>query len=384
MGTEDQNVEATVVASGATSTTTSTTASTAVSNSGVWSFLTGLFSGVVSVFSSTSAATNTTDATVSQNVEQYVDAATTVVQDKIENVVTDSVSGLVGDSVLGTVTTVVAGTITGSIVESVVDELTDSASGKITTALTDTTLGTAVLTAVDIVETLQDAETKKLGTLQPFDDADTIYAYIRQVLRHFEGNTASPCIPDIGQSSATISTGLDLGQHDATSLRSMGIDEDIIAILEPLLLQDADSAREILASQTVYLNDEQNAAVEQAIITHYMGTTAAAYDKALESQTISDEQDGVWTVDMAFVPTGFTMLPKEMQAVMVSVLFQHGSAQAVPRFWSFATQGQWENVVAELKDFYSSATVLSGRREQEAHMILLGMGRILQASQVSA
>lgn len=216
-----------------------------------------------------------------------------------------------------------------------------------------------------------------LGTMLPFDDMSEIYAHIRQVLRHFEGNTASPCIPELGKSSATISTGLDLGQHDAASLRAMGITEEIIALVEPLLMKDADFAKNFLAAQSVCLTPAQNASVEKAVILHYMGTTADAYDAALEKRA-GFEQGEKWELNTAFVPTRFSMLPKEIQAVIVSVLFQHGSPQAVPRFWSYATQGKWSDVVAELRDFYSKPSVLSIRRNEEADMILLGMRRIMQ------
>lgn len=398
MGTENQSVESTPVESTLVES----------SASGLRSFFTTLLTSVVSVFSSSSETgtveTGTTETgaeeSAQQILEQSAQKAATIVTATVQEKVQDTVSSVVGDSVLGSVASGLAGAMAGAVVSEytdiAVEKVSDAVGDTVSHIASDAVLSAVVGTAVGVLADelsggVADSKTTEevfgevydatgLGTLNPFDDTSEIYSYTRQVLRHFEGNTATPCIPPVDNSSATISTGLDLGQHDVASLQSMGIPENIIAILEPLLLQDAESARQILENQTVYLNDEQNAIVEQAIIVHYMGTTEVAYDKVLESQECSStDQDETWTAEMPFVATRFSMLPKEMQAVMVSVLFQHGSPQAVPRFWSFATQGQWQNVVTELRNFYSKATVLSTRREEEADMILLGMGRILQA-----
>lgn len=270
------------------------------------------------------------------------------------------------DTVLGTAGATALALLQGSELNSATDEQEQSAE----TVLDTNTMGTYA------------------GTLYPFDDESVCSSYIRQVLRHFEGNTTTPCVLTIGQSSATISTGLDLGQHDANSLRAMGISEDIITLFEPLLGQDATSAQAILENTSICLTDEQNEAVEKALMAYYTATTATLYNKALEALNIENAADSnttgndvptSWSTEDAFVPSSFAMLPKEMQAVIVSVLYQHGSPQAVPRFWSFACNGQWQDLVAELRNFYSSATVLNARREEEADLILLGMGRMLQS-----
>lgn len=158
---------------------------------------------------------------VEHKPEQAADIITTVVQDKVGG----AVSGAIGGSVLGSVASGVVGAMAGAVAGELVDTVMDSVSG----------VGSEKKDAADVP--------LGLGILIPFDDTSEIYAHVRNVLRHFEGNTASPCMPELGKSSATISTGLDLGQHDVASLQKMGITEDIIEILKPLLKKKAQEAK---------------------------------------------------------------------------------------------------------------------------------------------
>lgn len=253
-----------------------------------------------------------------------------------------------------------------------------------------------------------------------FDSPKATYGFLRDMLRRHEGRSRRPYIPPAGKSSATISTGLDLGQHTTASLRRMGLPEDVVLLLAPLTGKDARTARPIVEGRTIELSPAQDAAVEEAVIRHYLRSTAAAFDKARDSHDkarrelrqddrndggvqnprghsmearhsedpLRDAQD---REQSALRPlTGhtpslpFASLPKELQAPVVSVLFQHGSPGAVPRFWRYATTGDWPGAIAEMRAFYARPTVLQRRRDLEADIMEVGVKRLMRATQASS
>lgn len=274
-----------------------------------------------------------------------------------------------------------------------------------------------------------------------FDTADEAYIFTRDLLRVHEGRRRKAYIPPVGRSSATISTGLDLGQHDVASLHAMGIPAAIVGRLAPLAGRNAREARQILHLHPLVLSEAEDDAVEEAIVRHFMHTTAQAYDAA--QHTTSTEVPpgvhsptggtpatstvaGIRTPDLrrqhtastgpesdaesalrvggdapTALPCGngqavapatshhrneasshrrrFSDLPKELQAPVVSVLFQHGSPRAVPRFWALVTRGDWRGAIAEMRSFYRRPTVLQMRRDAEAGIMETGLKRLEMA-----
>ena len=227
-------------------------------------------------------------------------------------------------------------------------------------------------------------------TAPDFDCEADSFRFIRDLIRKHEGRSCTPYIPPIGKSSATISTGLDLGQHSVASLRAMQIQEEVVQRLAPLAGKSAAAARPLLATGGFTLTPEENDAVEEAIVRHFIRTTATAYDEALRRAHADSEKNSAESMSMnskphsarrgdSFVPAAFAKLPKELQAPVVSVLFQHGRPKAVPRFWRCVTSGNWMNAVTEMRHFYTRPTPLLKRREQEADVLLIGIGRLVQA-----
>lgn len=274
---------------------------------------------------------------------------------------------------------------------------------------------------------------------RPFDTPDEVFRYTRDLLRIHEGRRRKAYIPPVGRSSATISTGLDLGQHDEASLRAMGIPDRIVARLKPLAGKCAEEARQILNRRPLILTEAEDQTVEEAIVRHYMHKTAQAYDAALHTASIDgcteahgtkgmsdgalmgtetektrlpqgppstamepapkrDEQEQEDETEEAPAETKpantatvpplrkgieqqgrlFNDLPKELQAPVVSVIFQHGSPRAVPRFWRLVTGGDWHGAITEMRSFYRLPSPLQARRNAEAIIMEMGLKRLLQ------
>lgn len=274
----------------------------------------------------------------------------------------------------------------------------------------------------------------------PFDTPGEVFRFTRDLLRSHEGRRRKAYIPPIGRSSATISTGLDLGQHDEASLRAMGIPDRIVDRLTPLAGKCAQEARQILKLQPLILTEAEDQAVEEAIVRHYMHKTAQAYDAVQHDASTEGSTEAQGTTGMATRPfmgtenetpsltqgltsTGlksatkqdehmqegktaeasveakpakstksphplnglkqqrrmFCDLPKELQAPVISVLFQHGSPSAVPRFWRRVTAGDWHGAIAEMRSFYRRPTPLQARRDAEASIMEMGLKRLLAA-----
>ena len=75
------------------------------------------------------------------------------------------------------------------------------------------------------------------------------------------------------------------------------------------------------------------------------------------------EQDGI----------RWDQLDPEKQTVLLSVFRQYGNLpRRTPKFWNAATQGRWENVVSELRNFGDKYDT---RRNKEADLLETSLSR---------
>ena len=162
--------------------------------------------------------------------------------------------------------------------------------------------------------------------------------YIREVLARFEGDGYTrgyvPCdragVP-LGASGVTIGTGVDLGQQSAERLVSMGVPDSLVRKFAPYLTLKRGVAQAALASQPLVLSSDEVAALDSAVIGRYIADIAARYD-----------------ADAPY--KAFDLIPREAQAVIVSLLYQRGvnSPPKFPNTWRALVRGDWPDAAARL------------------------------------
>ena len=164
-------------------------------------------------------------------------------------------------------------------------------------------------------------------------------------IRSLEGFETRGYVPDAGASSSgvTIGTGFDLGARQESDLE--GMDNDLIEILTPFLGFKGAEAEFI--AQNLNLTEEQANRVDRF-----------AKDKEL------DKLRGKWNTA---TQGNFDDLTPEQQTVVASVAFQYGDLESkTPNFWRQVTGGQWDEALANLRDFGDR---YSTRRNKEADFL---------------
>ena len=177
-----------------------------------------------------------------------------------------------------------------------------------------------------------------------------IFAFIRQEEgSESEGYTLP--VKDHPLSGVTIANGLDLGQHDEDSLRRMGLTDDLIELFTPYFgLQGAD-AKAFLEENPLSISSEQKSFIEDKL----------------------DEDDykrfsNFWNSSETYTP--WENLKPEQQAVLLSVFRQYGNLPTrTENFWGYASTGDWEGVLRELRYFKDETP---DRRNREADLLETG------------
>lgn len=159
-------------------------------------------------------------------------------------------------------------------------------------------------------------------------------------------------------SGATIATGLDLGQHNADDLRALGLPEDFIKQVSPLLAQGGNgqtlkgqAAQDYLNAHPLSITPDMTRQIDTAVANQEYDKVAGAYNA---NQTTG---------------TRFQDLPQEAQTAVMSVAHQYGSnlASATPNFWNQVTGGQWQAAHDNLMDFRDDHKT---RRHAEADLLM--------------
>ena len=150
---------------------------------------------------------------------------------------------------------------------------------------------------------------------------------------------------DVGvEPGVTVASGFDLGARDEADLRSLGLDSDLIDKLYPYLGLEGSEAIAVLEDLPLEIEPWEAEQID-----------AASHDRA------EYRVESYWDRDSG---TPWGDLTDAQQTVIASVAWQYGSPwRRCPRFWGAAVGGDWDSVVAELKDFGDSFPT---RREREA------------------
>lgn len=216
------------------------------------------------------------------------------------------------------------------------------------------------------------------GVLAAPDKPEDIYRVTADTLHKLEGNVLHAYIPEkdgkpMDKSSATIGAGIDLGQWNAEGLRGIGVDEEVIKELSPLLKKNATQAKQEMENlkekgKVFKLTAEQAHHLNEKMFIHFNGQARQQYNSA------------PYNTDAQGKPVRkFENLPKEMQAVVTSVLYQHGSTEKFPKFWEHSTKGDWNGAIKELRNFSSNPDYkYHPRRNKEADLMQQGLDRLRQ------
>lgn len=216
------------------------------------------------------------------------------------------------------------------------------------------------------------------GVLAAPDKPEDINRITADTLHKLEGNVLYAYIPmkdgkPMDKSSATIGAGIDLGQWKAEGLRGIGVDEEVINELSPLLGKNATQAKQEMENlkktgDAVKLTPEQARHLNEKMFTHFNEQARQQYNSAPHN---TDAQGK--TIRR------FEELPKEMQAVVTSVLYQHGSTGKFKNFWGYSTTGDWDGAIKELRNFSSKPDYkYHPRRNTEADLMQQGLDRLRQ------
>lgn len=198
--------------------------------------------------------------------------------------------------------------------------------------------------------------------------ADTLHA--------LEGNVLRAYIPmkhgkPMDNSSATIAAGIDMGQWSAEKLRRIGVDEEVIHGLRPLLGKSAAQAKQEMEQlgakgRAVTLTPDQATRLNEKMFAHFSEAARQRYNSAPHN-----------TDARGNTRRRFEFLPKEVQAAVTSVLYQHGDPKKFPRFWEYATKGNWEGAIRELRNFSTAPGYkYHPRRNKEADLMQRGLERL--------
>ncbi|HEU6436160.1 MAG TPA: pesticin C-terminus-like muramidase [Nitratidesulfovibrio sp.] len=216
------------------------------------------------------------------------------------------------------------------------------------------------------------------GVLAAPDKPEDINRITADTLHKLEGNVLYAYIPmkdgkPMDKSSATIGAGVDLGQWRAEGLRELGVRDDVVNAIRPLLGKNAAEAKLVMddlaaENKQIKLTPEQARHLNEKMFTHFNDKARQQYNNAPDNKDAQGK-----TIRK------FEELPKEMQATITSVLYQHGSTEKFPKFWENSTKGDWDGAIKELRNFSSNPDYkYHPRRNTEADLMQQGLDRLRQ------
>ena len=147
----------------------------------------------------------------------------------------------------------------------------------------------------------------------------------------------------LDKSGVTISTGVDLGQWDEASLRKAGVPAELTKKLRPYFGLKGDKA--VAAASKLKITDEESKTLYKAVRKEMLGRLKKSWTKSNTS-------------------VAWDKLTNKQKTVLASVHFQYGDLKGkTPTFWRYATQGDWDSVLKELRNFKDKYPT---RRNKEA------------------
>lgn len=156
----------------------------------------------------------------------------------------------------------------------------------------------------------------------------------------------------MGASGVTIATGVDLGQKDRQELELYGLSENIITIFAPYLGKKRDAAIRILYTRPLVISEEHAKATDLAVHKGYLNHHV---------RPMYEKYSGV----------AFDSLPKEAQAVIMSLCYQLGPTGArtgAPKTWKWLCQRNWQ---AASRELITGFPQYKNRRRQEGELLAM-------------
>ena len=176
-------------------------------------------------------------------------------------------------------------------------------------------------------------------------------------IEELEGNAIVGYIPldvrgkPLGRSGVTIGMGIDLGQQIEEGLQGI-LPQELINRVEIYLGKRGKDARETLAAFPLHMDAQDVLRLNEMFLAKSVEHCARVWNSFSTGRS-------------------FHELSKAQRTVVYSVCHQYGTPwKRCPRFWSAAVCGEWEDVIAELRDFGDDYRT---RRRKEARYLLDSM-----------
>lgn len=143
-----------------------------------------------------------------------------------------------------------------------------------------------------------------------------------------------------GNSGVTVATGVDIGQRNMIDLNRLNLSPDLKKKLEPYLGVKGEAARRLLADLPLKISKMDADQLDQNIKRDVLGMFERLYDQEVMGKP------GL---------VRFSQLPREIQTVIASPLWQYGphikNPGIAPKYWKHITEQNWHAAVKELMNF---------------------------------
>jgi hypothetical protein len=156
-------------------------------------------------------------------------------------------------------------------------------------------------------------------------------------------------VPDAANSKSgvTIAIGFDLGARNVNDLLRLKLEPALIELLTPYLGFQGMQAAHYLRQHPLHISDADAKAIKVAVKSKLIASLVAKYDGDAD--------------------VSFATIASQWQTVIASLEFQYGSLQnKCPAFWGCVTRQNWQEAIAELRDFGDSYPT---RRNKEADYV---------------
>ena len=139
--------------------------------------------------------------------------------------------------------------------------------------------------------------------------------------------------------------GFDLGARNVNDLQALELEPSLIKLLSAYMGLQGMQALRYLEQHPLLITDANAKAINSAVKRGLIESLIAKYN--------------------ADAKVSFAAIPAKWQTVIASVEFQYGSLQKkCPSYWRCVTKPDWQEAIAELRDFGDRYTT---RRKKEAN-----------------
>ena len=181
--------------------------------------------------------------------------------------------------------------------------------------------------------------------LNETSEQEKIFDFLKEV----EGNEYTAYVPPVGNSGVTIGIGVDLGNMNFSRA---ALPKDVYDKIKVYYGFKRNAAVELLEAKPLDLS--------LAMVDYISQLAISTHQKELEFWFDRESE------------VSFRYLTLNQKKVLMSVKYQYGDIRRrTPKFWLFATRGDWQAVYEELMDF---GDAFPARRRKEAALIKKDLG----------